>query len=155
MELVMTTLSPEVVGQSIAGKGKSTSPSGVDCYFVKIDDKWGVKVYFLESTRDRGYRNQKEMAKYGLAPEVGPTLNVGMKYCYITEIIEPLVLQHKDEEYDAWVNELRRLQYNPGISRAIRETVERMEKKGWYMMDDHPGNFGYKNKMLMCLDFAE
>ena len=124
--------------------------SGYFCTFTPIDSQWAEKAYAKEGWRDEAFENQTRLARYGLAPETkgNPYVNAKGEFCYVTEIVEVLVEGPKDwgllSDGD--------LRYCKAWD-MIRETREKLLARGWNMGDPHFGNWGFKNKMLIPIDF--
>ncbi len=89
------------------------SPSGISAKFVALNDKWGVKLFHEEETRDVSYELQKRAASWDLAPKVGGVLDLPKSdttclrrrryeetYCFgfITQIVEVVgdILRKRD-----------------------------------------------------------
>lgn len=132
------------------------SPKGCNCTFIPINDKWGLKLYMFEDTRDTNYKYQKLAAQHGLGPNVGGIINLppveGFQYGYISERVETFcdgnkcfsMRQFCDEWEEQWSDEIQDLDDRMveilGIS---------------CLADAHPGNFGMKEGRLVCIDFDE
>jgi hypothetical protein len=76
-----------------------------------------------------------------------------MYYGYLTEIVEvlePDTMSRKNVRANAW-DEYRR-EYRKDMNRLIYQ----LEKIGlWAVADDmHPGNLGFKNGKVVCVDFS-
>lgn len=144
----------------LAGPFRS-SPSGCDCTFIKLDDKWGLKLYKDEYTRDEAYENQRSCLDIDLAPLVGESIDFSSAgyYGYITEIIEPVAMSENDfnkVKYDAdsRVFEIKReWEQRTEIERNII-CKKIKEETGWIFYDSHYFNWGTKDGQLMPLDFG-
>lgn len=132
------------------------SPGGVSCKFFKIDDKFGIKVYTSEYTRDNAVIRQQKMHSHGYAPAVGESFNIQDKFfCYITEIAIPIV--EGTEEYQGpkhyeIVSEAYKKE--PFIRNEIDKLCRDMRKAGYIMNDQHLANFGRMGEKLVCIDFG-
>jgi hypothetical protein len=161
---------------------KHLSPSGVQCSFFKIDNKWGVKVYRKESKRDECFDCQGECAEYGYGPRVGEKFDMNMGdetlYCYVTEIAECLIPQEWFEivnscrdyakkyiDTEHWDEELYYSLIEDGDAifdpiddewdeRICELCSDISENVGWAMTDRHAGNFGLLDGKLVCIDFG-
>jgi hypothetical protein len=141
-------------------KYKGPSPKGISCKFIKFDDNWGIKVYHCERDRNHAFNNQKKMSTYGLAPKTGIVFTIeerynDNKYCYVTEIVKPIVEGDDDyiEHYNSIIERINRK--NPEIIKNIHLLCEAMEIAGYYMSDRHYANFGFTtNGKIVCIDFG-
>jgi len=76
----------------------SSTSGGVYCNFIKLDEKWALKLYDRKTVRDFAFKEQSRAAVGGFAPEVGETVdfeNLKM-YGYVTEIIETYCPSQKE-----------------------------------------------------------
>lgn len=149
----------------------SQSPNGTECVFVKINDKWAIKLYDSKSNRDSCYKWQKKAAKYGLGPDVGGIIDLpdeGFRasekyhedyedyiplYGYITEIVD-VVADQDDYDNDAdWRNALFRAKSDEYCYEFDR-LCEELDEIGFSCEDLFSGNVGYKNGKMICIDFG-
>lgn len=146
---------PEVLGSLITNVKRSDSPRGVSCYFIRINDEWGIKVYKKEAERDNAYARQNHMEKHGYAPKTGVTFEIGQQFCYITEIAEPLLKHVVGENSVEHYARFKIMNDNQMVMQPIYELVKKMELAGYYMWDAHVGNFGMLKGELVCIDFGD
>ncbi len=64
-------LTTETLVAAVASSDKRLSPSGVSCYYVPLNQYWGVKVYDTFAERNYAVDMQTRMYKVGYAPAVG------------------------------------------------------------------------------------
>lgn len=143
--------SPDVLSEVVKNH-TGFSPKGVSCYFIKLNEEWGLKVYTAQDERDRAYRIQTNMSKYNLAPTTGIKFDIGENYCYVTEVAIPLASQSPvtrdyTEEFYTINNDTR-------VRKMINDIVTKMKAKGHSSCDNHAGNFGILRKQLVCIDFG-
>lgn len=136
----------------------SDSPhKGIDCYFIKLDKKWGAKCYQKEHVRDAAYKAQKKAAEYDLGPDVGETFCFGQYYCYITEIVELIwdsaIHNIAEMGYDDYCNFIDDIQDKWADKRD--ELTSALYDIGIQFEDNHLKNVGLKNGKLVCIDFGE
>ena len=137
------------------------SPRGAFTIMVKINEKWGIKLFFDKHERDYIYENQKTFAQYGYGPEVGGKIDfrdVYRQYGYITEIVETVIpghlvgserSQYAEEFYEKYGG------YDDQEDNEIKEIIQEMEETtGIAMTDMHAGNWGWKNGQLIPIDFG-
>jgi hypothetical protein len=139
------------------------SPGGCYAIFVPLSEKWAIKLYRDEDTRDETLEIQQECCEIGYGPETGGKFDLpsdeeddcSPRYGYLTEIIEPLADLRSSrnpgrriEGHSAWVWAYE----NKPIIEPIIEFIK--EKTGWYFDDHHGFNWGRKNGKLMPLDFG-
>lgn len=137
------------------------SPSGVRSVFVKIDDKWAIKLFEKERHRDRAYRNQKQAAEYKLGPDVGKKIDFSVScdypYGYITEIVDVLVPHSEivNRDYDSY----NYYCYGDGkqkFDKLVDELSNKLEEcTGIRYRDLHPANIGIKNGYFVLIDFGQ
>lgn len=136
--------------------------SGLYCNFLPVCDSWGLKIYTQKSKRDQCYDWQLKASEFDLGPDVGGKFSFPVEftdglgreiketcYCYITERVDPLWDSKRDDQ-DWDLNEDLCSQY----SDLIEEVCDDLLEIGFYMNDDHAGNFGWKNGKLVCIDFG-
>jgi hypothetical protein len=134
----------------------SLSPNGCQCKFIKLDNKWGLKLFTSPRKRDEVCENQKKCHKVGYAPEVGECVDLPsgpIRFGYITEIAE-IIFDEKDyqgddtdwTEVDDWYSE----NYD-----ELKQTKKEIEKlTGWNFVDDHAFNWGILNGKIIPIDFG-
>jgi hypothetical protein len=148
---------PTIDIQAILDGPYKTSPSGCDCTFVKLDDKWGLKIYRCQETRDVAYENQSNCADIGLGPEVGESIDFleANRYAYVTEIIEPVGPSEDEYNDDRNSHRKKRNQWEYE-TRIERDAIVNMisDETGWFFHDSHYFNWGTKDGQLMPLDFG-
>lgn len=144
------------------------SPSGCQAIFIKLDEKWGLKLYLSADERDKSYKIQKRCFKKGWAPEVGEVFDIplegpnGRQYGYITEVVETLehlpryddprrseVQKKKDEWYDKYYYTLE-----GGMSLVEKWVEQIQEETGFCFRDDHCYNWGRKDGKWIPIDFG-
>lgn len=127
--------------ESITEEILDKSPSGASCHFVDLGDGWGIKFYYGELERDLAYEAQKLCAKHGLGPKVGDVVYIdglSMPYGYVTEVIRAGITPNEWNKIGQQITE-----YNDKYYDVF----------GKYVIDDHRGNFGWKDGAIMLLDF--
>lgn len=159
-------IAKDLLGDIINSKIDS-SPEGIQCSFIPLNDKWGIKVYSCKSTRDYAYINQKKCLEIGLAPELGDKIDLDDKtYCYITERVwtfpcldsdmdrRRFLLDHTIEELEVALKEIDMFEdhyLDSGLSDIVDEI---WEKTGWRFIDDHVFNWGKKDGNWIPIDFG-
>jgi hypothetical protein len=145
--------SRQQVLEAVEESYRYSSPHGVSCYFVPLDDNWGVKVYESASKRDENICMQARAAEHGLGPEVGESFDLpDGQYCYVTERAELLDFVNEDdahfnyEDDEAWQHE---------NWDEINELTTALQREiGFRFYDVHAANFGYIEGRLVCIDFG-
>lgn len=132
----------------------SPSPRGCSCYFIQLDDNWGIKVYGNGRECEQAYERQKRMYSLGFAPEVGAMFAIGYKSCYVTEVAEPVVVGDKMSLKQWSILEQKARDKNPYIDEEIADLTEKMSDADYHMDDCHYGNFGYLRGTLVAIDFG-
>lgn len=151
----------DLVSKHLEGKNSGNSPSGVSCFFVPLNEDWGVKVFHSESKRDYAYANQKEAyERFGLAPAVGDTFDLpDDNYCYITERATPIA---DDKEMKDLYEAVGEDAYFDAVDKIYEEYSDQMYEvsrtfwnEGFYWSDDHIFNWGVlKDGRLVPIDFG-
>jgi len=135
---------------SLSAKDFYDCPSGAFCRFIKLNDKWAVKLYSSECKRDSAYAAQKRFAENGLAPLVGGRMKVVSRYApkiwgYISEIV--VAVPHDCSRWDV-------IPFH--VETGINQCVEKIQNVlGYYWKDTTYFNFGLKNDSLVPIDFSE
>ena len=128
------------------------------CQFIKIDDNWGMKVYESKCIRDYAWTTQQNMHRVQCAPAVGIKIDIGHKYCYLTQVAEPIMecnAHHlHGEAYEQWQDEYSK-KWHSGVRKNIEEVVDKMRANGYKMYDNHLCNYGWLNGQLVCIDFGD
>lgn len=133
----------------LAEKYTGTSPRGVSCQFIPLDENWGLKTYLDEKKRDEAHDTQYDVWVSGCGPEVGNKVNMGGKYCYITQRVKPLI----DQDANFMDEIMKAGKVFP--DRAMRARIDFIkEVSGWEMFDCHYGNWGVLEGEFVPLDFG-
>lgn len=150
------SLSPELLSAAVASAKRSESPKGVSCYFVKLNQYWGVKVYSSEEERDYAASEQLKAFNYGYAPAVGCSFEVAGRYCYATEVAEQLVDARPESVSGlTWAEKERACQQHwIGISEQIELLESQLQLHKLCTGDCHYGNYGYLRGFLVRIDFG-
>ena len=128
------------------------SPSGKQCRYIKINEKWGLKLYRHEHKRDECYDNQYACACIDLAPQVGDTVDLPegeYRYGYITENAEVLFDANEKNDKKAWDWHRENINQLFAIADKIKEETD------FFFCDDHPWNWGLVDGKLVPIDFGE
>lgn len=143
--------------KQITEESLKESPGGVVCKFVKLDNKWALKIYPSKFKRDEAYYNQCNCYDHGFAPATGETIDLPMGYAYVTEIIRPAAKWIKEGEPGYAENKRKGWAWEDRNFELIDETTELIyQLTNWWFEDNHPWNWGYNKKgVLIPLDFGE
>ena len=137
--------------ETVKSTKRAGSPEGCQCYFLSLDDDWGIKVYYNENVRDDAHNRQTLAAEHGLGPEVGDTFEVGDKFCYVTEKVELLVPYSDDNEYWDMIDEMD-AEMEVELKKVRQELLDTI---GWEFHDNHSGNIGIDAYgKFICIDFG-
>jgi len=137
----------------------SCSPSGIACTFVKLSDKWGLKLWTNKLRRDIAYHYQSEAATYGAGPEIGRKVdNIPGMYGYITQVADWVVQEEfpwqffetHDKPWDAW-DDFMGLLEEEGYDELRWDLI----KIGFDVADLHIGNVGFIDGNMVCIDFGQ
>lgn len=150
----------EKLNERLEGKNHYDSPHGVSCFFVPLDEDWGVKVYHNKQSRDYAYDNQKEAyERFALAPEVGDKFDLpDGQFCYVTERATPILTREQvsaaaNESEDAYWNLEEELERK--YSDEIADVENFFAENGFYFSDGHFMNWGrLKDGRLVPIDFG-
>lgn len=129
------------------------SPNGIASVYVRLDKKWGLKLFYDEHSRDYAYNLQNEAANLELGPKVGEKIDMSVDcerpFGYITEHVK--VLPHylpTDDSYDRiWANKNFLAQ-----RKKLKNALE--NRFGIIFSDLHMYNMGWKNGKCVCIDFG-
>lgn len=148
--------------------------SGASCTFIKLDEKWGLKLYGSEEVRDIAHENHAYFLKCGLAPKLKGKIDlpsfIERRYGYICEVVEVLIdpvyiygFRYFDgnsayddfEDEDSWngycddlINSIMEK-----YSDEYEELMNKLAQNDLMYSDDHLGNFGLKNGKMIIIDF--
>jgi hypothetical protein len=150
---MMPEINEKIIQQKIWG-----SPRGIKSCFIKLDKKWGIKLFWDKDDRDQCYTNQGIAAEHGLGPDVGDTVDFseGMDYPYgyITEVVQTIV-PHNEVNNGICSSVFTKAQNSSRLTEKQLELKEKLDDLfGCYFTDLHPANLGYKNGQLICIDFG-
>lgn len=139
-------------------KSLAFAPSGIHSYFVKINDKIGIKITQSAEEHYNIAEWQTFLSSNGLAPELIHQFEFDYHYshyyCSIMEVVEVLdlacesdfesfdyarIVDEEDEKYQHLVDELDNDLISIGVS--------------W--RDRHCGNIGFKNGKIVLIDMGE
>jgi len=142
------------VMEALKGTTHYGSPHGICCYFVPLDEFWGIKVYFEEEKRDYCHEWQEKAAAHGLGPQTGEWFDLpDNRYCYITEIVETLV---EFEGGCKLCTTEERHELDRQWAAKRRELVEKLADIGFHFYDYHWANIGLNHEGdLVCIDFGD
>lgn len=128
--------------------------SGVSCHYVKWTKYVGLKLYTEKSQRDRCAKLQRRVAKAGLAPEVGGTLEFEMLTC--TGVDDYGEDTSPDLEwatiYGYWTEHVRIPSRIPSYKR-VHALWKGLRELGLLHDDLHKFNMGVIDGRLVCIDF--
>jgi hypothetical protein len=145
------------------------SPSGTECTFVKLNKKWGIKLYWDERVRDSNYEWQKKCEVIGLAPETGDIINfqdnedydnlpMEDKYPlfgYITEVVETFADYTEYQSAMDWRSAIyARTDHNEEYKEQYDEMCKKLCTINFDTSDLWWGNVGFKNGKMICIDFG-
>lgn len=155
-------ISPLVLDK-ISNADENSSPRGIMCYFVPLDENWGIKVYYYKDERDKAYSYQKQCYELGgPAPQTGECFEVRcgdeIKYCYITERVKLLYDWDEQERWDSGGGS----GWSPHAIASKDSEKQRIETRkeiqnllNVYFADYHAHNFGIrKDGRFVCIDFG-
>lgn len=130
--------------------------SGQSGMFIDLGP-YGVKLYSDEWTAMAAFEKQRKAFKNNIGPEpycrVTVTINSIEYYGYLTEVVEvlePDTMSRTDLCSGDWADYWD--EYENDINRLIRQ----LEKIGLHAVADdmHPGNIGFKDGKVLCVDFS-
>lgn len=148
------------------------SPGGIECVFIKINDKWAIKLYSSRELRDSCYYWQKLAAENDLGPDVGEKFDLKdcdirytqfdypndedyiPEYGYITEIVEVIADQSDYDCWEDWREDIRRVEDTKEYQDEFEFLCSKLEKIDFQTSDLFGGNIGYKNGKMICIDFG-
>lgn len=133
----------------VFAKTADGSPKGIQCTFIRLNEKWACKFYHQEVIRNEAYDRQKAAHAIGLGPAVGgKDITVYSPhgrpyYGYITEVVKTVQCEW------AW-------QWAENMKHEIGPIIKRLEKElNWEFTDHHGLNWGYnENGKLIPIDFG-
>lgn len=130
--------------------------SGTAGIFIDLGP-YGVKLYNTQWVAMAAFEKQRKAFKNHIGPEpyymVTVTINSVEYYGYLTEIVEvlePDTMSRTNVNGNAWDEYWS--EYRSDINRLISQ----LEKIGLYAVADdmHPGNIGFKDGKVLCVDFS-
>lgn len=129
------------------------SPRGIASVYIRLDDKWGLKLFWYEDDRDFAYNLQSQAADCGLAPEVGEKVDLSIDcqrpYGYTTEHVKVLPHNLPSDETYCLINRNRNFKEN------IRNLSDSLyDNLNIHFGDLHLFNVGWKNGKYVCIDFG-
>ena len=157
--------------QKLVEDKKHVSPGGIDAIFIPISDKWALKMFKWEDTRNLSYDIQKKCSKHKLAPKVGTKVNIedgDYPYGFICEIVETVIpydlivkVKKRNNGGGCWTDEMNEewdLYEEEAQENGLGELIEAYEDLGFSPEDMHAGNLGYLEvdgeRRLICIDFG-
>lgn len=139
--------------ETVANSSRRSSPHGVSCHFVKIDNCWGVKVYTDEKERNYSRQRQEKAFFAGLAPSVGDSFDCGDRFCFVTEVAKTLVEEEDDDTFNECCREVDLA--NPTLAAEVEQLCDELKLLfNSEYSDNHYGNFGWLRGKLVCIDFG-
>lgn len=143
--------------QKIIKEKIDSSLRGTECFFIKVSDKIGAKIFFHYSEDEvkRIYKEHEYAAQHNLAPDIYDFISVEhlgkILYGYLTEIVKVFpgkqtsegimdgrkATKQEEDELDKLICELDSININPGVTEDL-----------------HFCNIGWKNRKMICIDFG-
>jgi hypothetical protein len=117
--------------------------------FLRIDDKYGFKLYNSELERDFSYDMQSRAALYGLGPNVLDKIQLGGRFGFITEAVTETLRDRNSNLVSPWNCETcGPPEYN--------KLIEDLRSNGMNSSDLCGFNVGYMpDGRLVCIDFGD
>ena len=139
----MITFDVETIERIVEGSPKSNGRTNL---FFPLTEDIGIKASLIKDIRDENHDTQEKASKFGLGPLVYGKVEfdyLGEKwYAYLTEIVETISFDdYYGENYD---------EYEEQKSDLVDLLSEEID---FNFRDDHPGNIGFKNGNMVCIDF--
>lgn len=160
--VTMTDLEISSIAQKVTG-----SPRGISAVFVKVNEKWGVKLFRKPTQRDTVMETQRVFANAGYGPEVGNCVDLpsdvnGFKYGYFCEIVETCIPHYgcESKEVRAKLYKLSSEFYEKYGSefkigsKLQKDLQEAYDIVGFELSDMNPSNLGWKNGKIIPIDFG-
>lgn len=130
--------------------------NGIECVFLPLNSKIGLKIYPYKHERDKAYDSQKVFYKKGVAPAVGQKIDLSLpemhrddpdmsfardipQYGYTTQIAEKY----------PWDKDRR-----AGLKDLPKKDRNRFIKSGLPLWDLHEDNIGIVDDKIVFLDFG-
>jgi hypothetical protein len=139
----MIAFDVETIERIVEGSPKSNGRTNL---FFPLTEEIGIKASLFEETRDENCETQEKASRFGLGPLVYGKVEfeyLGEKwYGYLTEIVETISF---DDFYVENYNDYEEQR------KELKLLLE--EEIGFNFRDDHPGNLGFKNGNMVCIDF--
>jgi hypothetical protein len=144
--------------------------NGAFCYFLRLDERWGAKLYRCRETADNTYNLQNLAAQHGLAPIVGDKFEIEIArtkfFAYITECVEETALErHIRENGLPPLSEMEEWEENDAYEEAaiiltqfddFNRLCKGLKRIGIAFGDNHAHNVGWmKSGKLVAIDFSE
>lgn len=145
---------------------------GRDCYFIRINEQWGIKFYTKESMRNKTHAFQARAAEVGLAPRVGECFELRLPlyeddendaevFGYVTECIyETFGEQMANRLFTSSFEECSKWEKDEIIAslydnHEYNRLIERIKEIGISTKDIHILNVGFLRNRLVCIDFSD
>ena len=128
-------------------KRKDLNLKGGFCVFIKLNDRWGVKLYNTKEKRDECFVLQLRASRKKVAPKVG------------FKVRESFIFSryNRESEYWGFLTEVADLPfntlYNKKAQKVSRILQSRMFKRGFDTDDLHAYNIGKIGERYVCIDF--
>lgn len=142
--------------QTLFAKKYESRRSGTAGTFIPLTDKLGLKLYQTKWKAMCAFESQRKAFNNDLGPEAYFQLSITYKkrkwYGYVTELVEVLEPTHMGntttaDDWDEYENE-----YQADLDKLYDQLI----KAGLVRpaQDLHPGNIGFKNGKIICVDFS-
>jgi hypothetical protein len=137
---------------------------GVECLFVKLNSKVGIKIYYSL----KGAKQAREKQLLAHKHELGPEVLSEVHQCYMKNLTREIDIYCGDfltkysnfpREYGYFykteVVKVNHGNYNHIKLSELSNLQQRLRNIGLGNSDLHHGNIGRKGRRLVCLDFGD
>lgn len=129
--------------QELVRLGRDTSPSGCDCYYVKINDSFGLKVIRYDDYCDF---NEQAKVLYELH-ELAHRIGIGPKVWGLTKCGDDMCFFVEHAEVVDWTE----ICMEDGMELYL-DVVTRAAECGYYLYDFHDENIAILNGKAVLID---
>ena len=130
--------------------------SGCDAVFIKVDDYYGLKAFHNEAVAKLSYHYNRIFSHFGYTPKAWGFSSVKIRgrefFYFFTEVCQEY---HGDEENEGTSYYDSDNEYHSGdeYDSELSDLETYIYKlTGFRNADIHPGNYGYLNGQLVCID---
>lgn len=130
--------------------------NGIECLFLPLNSRLGLKIYPSKRERDKAFASQKIYFKKGVAPAVGKKIDISLPEL---QKDNPDISEGEDVDLFCYTTQIaKRYPWTKDRRATLRDIPEkdrvRLVRSGMPLWDFHEDNIGIIDNEIVFLDFG-